>query len=101
MQFRTLPFIALFVAGALASPTEYATHDLEARADCSRILPACNGGHVTGQTNCRCRGQKETCDVWQCPGNGANTVVSLAAGVHPLATTQTPSGAVTPMKPTH
>jgi len=76
MQFLNFSFLAVFVAGVLATPAEYDTRDLETRADCSRILPACNGGKISGQTNCRCRGQKETCDVWNCPG-GAPNVVSV------------------------
>ena len=37
-------------------------------------MPACNGGQVKGQTNCRCKGQKETCDLWTCPGGAPNVV---------------------------
>lgn len=82
MQFSTLPILALFAIGAFAAPStapaanveDIEARSLDARADCSRILPACFGGKVVGQTNCRCRGQKETCDLWTCPGGAPNTV---------------------------
>ncbi|PQE26735.1 signal peptide-containing protein [Rutstroemia sp. NJR-2017a BVV2] len=45
---------------------------LEARVNCGQILPACNGGSVVGQTNCRCQGQVERCDLWSCPGGSPN-----------------------------
>ena len=80
MQFF-VPFFALLATSALAMPNTFETRDveagqLEARANCGQILPACNGGNVVGQTNCRCKGQKETCDLWHCPGDAPN-VVSL------------------------
>jgi len=77
MQFSALPILALFAMGAFAAPTEVETRDLEARQNCGQILPACFGGTLVTQTNCRCPGQKETCDLWTCPGNGRN-VVSLS-----------------------
>jgi len=79
MQFSTLPMLALFAIGALAAPSPAPVQaSLEARVDCSVILPACFGGSVVGQTNCRCSGQKETCDLWSCPGEFNNVV---SAGV--------------------
>lgn len=69
MQFFAIPALALLATGVLAMPNEF-----QPRADCSRILPACNGGKVVGQTNCRCPGQKETCDLWTCPGEAPNAV---------------------------
>ena len=74
MQFFSIPVLAILATGALGMPTEPEAHTLEARADCSTILPACNGGSVVGQTNCRCPGQAETCDLWSCPGGPPNTV---------------------------
>ena len=82
MQFSSLPvaFLSLFAVGALAMPSsnnvEAEARSLGSRADCGSILPACNGGGVVGQTNCRCPGQKETCDLWHCPGGGPNVVSS-------------------------
>ncbi|KAK5659050.1 hypothetical protein OQA88_1137 [Cercophora sp. LCS_1] len=76
MQFSTLPVLALFAIGALAMPSNVEViKSLEARADCGFILPACNGGRVVGQTNCRCPGQKATCDLWSCPGGAPNVMV--------------------------
>ncbi|KAI0168088.1 hypothetical protein BJ166DRAFT_521428 [Pestalotiopsis sp. NC0098] len=75
MKFFAIQAIALLATGVLSVPTEGEPHNIEARVNCGQILPACNGGHVTGQTNCRCSGQKETCDVWSCPGTGPNTVM--------------------------
>jgi len=80
MQFSTLPLLALFALGAMAAPAddlsaiEARDGTIEARVNCNQILPACNGGHVVGQTNCRCKGQHERCDLWTCPGSGPNTV---------------------------
>ncbi|KAK7959314.1 uncharacterized protein PG986_004168 [Apiospora aurea] len=74
MQFFTISAIAFPAAGAAAMPNAAAgEHTLQAR--CAAIFPACNGGHVVGQTSCRCEGQKEKCDVWSCPGDGENTVM--------------------------
>ncbi|KAK3680652.1 hypothetical protein B0T22DRAFT_485879 [Podospora appendiculata] len=53
---------------------------LDVRANCRQILPACYGGHVIGQTNCRCPGQVERCDVWTCPGGSPNTMVCGQSG---------------------
>ncbi|KAJ0103945.1 signal peptide-containing protein [Diaporthe amygdali] len=76
MQFFTIPVLALFAAGTLAMPNNLeSSHSLEARVDCGQILPACNGGSVVGQTNCRCSGQAETCDLWSCPGSSPNVMV--------------------------
>ncbi|CAI4215801.1 unnamed protein product [Parascedosporium putredinis] len=61
-------------------PSNAQEGNLVARADCGHILPACNGGRVVGQTNCRCSGQKETCDLWTCPGGAPNTMVCGQAG---------------------
>ncbi|KAI9049701.1 hypothetical protein LZ554_005855 [Drepanopeziza brunnea f. sp. 'monogermtubi'] len=80
MQFFTLPVFALLATAALGMPAENEARALEARADCSRILPACNGGHVVGQTNCRCSGQKEQCDLWTCPGGKPNVMVCGQSG---------------------
>jgi len=82
MQFSTLPILALFAMGALAAPAANTNvvedaveaRSLEPRVNCGQILPACFGGRVVGQTNCRCKGQKETCDLWTCPGGAPNTV---------------------------
>ncbi|KAF7531579.1 hypothetical protein G7054_g8740 [Neopestalotiopsis clavispora] len=75
MKFFAIPTIALLATSALAAPTDGASHNIEARDQCDTILPACFGGSVVGQTNCRCPGQKETCDLWSCPGTGANTAM--------------------------
>ncbi|KAK0117699.1 hypothetical protein ONS95_012028 [Cadophora gregata] len=78
MKFiTTIEVFALLAAGVLAMPNALESRDLviEARADCTRILPACNGGSIKGQTDCRCPGQKETCDLWLCPGGGPNVMV--------------------------
>lgn len=74
MQFFTIPVIALLATGSLAMPNKLEarnseSHSLEARVDCGQILPACNGGSISGQTNCRCDGQISSCDVWNCPGD--------------------------------
>lgn len=81
MQFTTVSAI-FFAAGALAVPNPLAGENtLQAR--CSANLPACSGGSVVGQTNCRCDGQIPTCDLWSCPGGGnANTAVSTYADKH-------------------
>ncbi|KAK1758785.1 hypothetical protein QBC47DRAFT_435911 [Echria macrotheca] len=84
MQFLTIPVLALLTLGATAAPSAASVEDtgaaIVARADCSRILPACFGGNVVGQTNCRCKGQKETCDLWSCPGGSPNVMVCGQAG---------------------
>ncbi|KAM3072611.1 hypothetical protein ACMFMF_006951 [Clarireedia jacksonii] len=77
MQFLSIPIIALLATSVIAMPNTFEARDaeagqLEARANCGQILPACNGGSVVGQTNCRCNGQKETCDLWHCPGGAPN-----------------------------
>ena len=72
MQFFAIPLFALLTAGALAVP-----HVLETRADCGSILPACAGGSIVGQTDCRCSGQAPTCDLWVCPGDAPNVVSSI------------------------
>lgn len=69
MQFFTISSLAFLAAGALAMPADPKTNPLEARADCGQILPACNGGSISGQTDCRCPGQIASCDVWNCPGD--------------------------------
>lgn len=69
MQFFTISSLAVLAAGALAMPADPKTNPLEARADCGQILPACNGGSISGQTDCRCPGQISSCDVWNCPGD--------------------------------
>ncbi|POS78615.1 hypothetical protein DHEL01_v202991 [Diaporthe helianthi] len=66
MQFSIISFLTLAATGALAMPK---TNPLEARVDCGQILPACNGGSISGQTDCRCPGQVSRCDVWNCPGD--------------------------------
>lgn len=84
MKFIAIPVFALLATGALAMPSnpeapELATRaELEARANCKNILPACNGGKISGKTNCRCKGQKETCDLWTCPGGAPNVVCSCS-----------------------
>ncbi|KAJ4352800.1 hypothetical protein N0V85_009634 [Neurospora sp. IMI 360204] len=83
--FTTIQALALLATGALAMPNnieaaDLAARTLEARVNCGQILPACNGGHVVGQTNCRCSGQKETCDLWTCPGGAPNVMVCGQAG---------------------
>lgn len=83
MQFSTIPVLAFLATGVLALPSNPEAGVVQARADCSRILPACAGGRVAGQTNCRCSGQQGTCDLWTCPGTGANTVVSLLFSIRP------------------
>lgn len=74
MQFSTLSAIALFTVGALAVPAAdvESRNIIEARVDCGRIVPACAGGNIVGQTNCRCKGQRGPCDVWTCPGGDPN-----------------------------
>ncbi|THV44553.1 hypothetical protein BGAL_0618g00020 [Botrytis galanthina] len=84
MQFF-VPLFALLATSVLAIPNTFETRDaeagqLEARVNCGQILPACNGGNVVGQTNCRCSGQKETCDLWHCPGGAPNVMVCGQAG---------------------
>ena len=86
MKFFAIPVFTLLATAALAMPgnpeaPELATRaELEARANCKNILPACNGGKITGQTTCRCSGQKEKCDVWICPGGSPNVMVCGQAG---------------------
>ncbi|RYP52239.1 hypothetical protein DL768_002558 [Monosporascus sp. mg162] len=80
MQFTIVQAIALFVAGAIAMPSNMEAGDLnadniEARVKCRQRLPACAGGHIVGQTNCRCRYQREICDLWTCPGPSPNVMV--------------------------
>ncbi|CAD6448845.1 1fb9f75a-592e-4197-aa15-89d85e07b508 [Sclerotinia trifoliorum] len=75
MQFFTLPIITLLFTSVLAVPTDLESRDLESRANCYKILPACQGGSVSGQTDCRCKGQVGACDVMVCPGSGSNTVM--------------------------
>lgn len=77
MQFSIIPVLAFLAAGAFAMPSEPVearSGELEARVNCGQILPACAGGSVRGQTNCRCSGQAETCDLWTCPGGPPNVV---------------------------
>ena len=69
MQFTTLSIIAFLATVVAAMPNK-----VEARADCSNFVPACFGGSIAGQTNCRCEGQVEKCDLWICPGPSPNTV---------------------------
>ncbi|KAK0652572.1 hypothetical protein B0T16DRAFT_454930 [Cercophora newfieldiana] len=80
MQFSTLSAIAFLAIGAMAAPAEVESRNIEARVNCGQILPACFGGRVVGQTNCRCSGQKETCDLWSCPGGSPNVMVCGQAG---------------------
>ncbi|KAK2030361.1 hypothetical protein LX32DRAFT_559044 [Colletotrichum zoysiae] len=75
MQFFAIPVLALFAAGTLALPNDLEARAIEARVNCGQILPACNGGRVVGQTNCRCSGQVSTCDLWSCPGPSPNVMV--------------------------
>ena len=77
MQSFILPLFALLATSIVAMP-----HELNARADCDVILPACNGGSVVGQTDCRCSGQHPTCDLWTCPGGGPNVVSLRNAVLH-------------------
>jgi hypothetical protein len=90
MQFLSIPVFALLATSVLAMPNSFEARDaeagqLEARADCKNILPACNGGHISGQTNCRCPGQVEKCDVWTCPGGAPNVVSLLSSLSFPTA----------------
>ncbi|KAH8894337.1 hypothetical protein GQ53DRAFT_780361 [Thozetella sp. PMI_491] len=80
MQFFAVPILALLATGAIAMPSDLETRELQARVNCREILPACAGGHISGQTNCRCPGQRETCDLWTCPGAPPNVMVCGQAG---------------------
>ncbi|KZL79723.1 signal peptide-containing protein [Colletotrichum incanum] len=75
MQFFAIPILALLATGTLALPNDLDARAIEARVNCNQILPACNGGSVVGQTNCRCSGQVERCDLWSCPGSAPNVMV--------------------------
>ncbi|KAK2074880.1 hypothetical protein P8C59_009051 [Phyllachora maydis] len=75
MQFSAIPILALLATSVFAMPSQPKAGVLEARVDCNDILPACSGGSVVGQTNCRCSGQAETCDLWHCPGGAPNVMV--------------------------
>lgn len=81
MQFSSLHVLAIFAVGTFAMPNNFETRDLlENRGGCKADKPACNGGHVAGKTNCRCKGQVEPCDLWTCPSsNGVNAVVRFPA----------------------
>lgn len=79
MQFFTIPVVAILATVAMAMPSPSENLDVEARGletrqNCGFIVPACNGGRVVAQTNCRCQGQVERCDLWSCPGGPPNTV---------------------------
>lgn len=77
MQFSTIPFLALLVAGALAAPTELETTEFEARtleARCRANHPLCYGAKKVEGADCRCSGQIEPCGVWSCPGKKNNVV---------------------------
>ncbi|PQE23398.1 signal peptide-containing protein [Rutstroemia sp. NJR-2017a WRK4] len=91
MKFFAVQIIALLATGALALPSQVETSQLEVRDDlppCTNTLPACNGGTLVKQwgTNCRCSGmhptnaEKNTCDVWVCPGTHNNVAVCGADG---------------------
>ncbi|CAG8974650.1 hypothetical protein HYALB_00010746 [Hymenoscyphus albidus] len=76
MQFSHLNILTLLIAGTFALPNDLDTRSImEARADCKKINPACFGGNVVGKTDCRCKGQNGPCDLWKCPGDGANSVM--------------------------
>ncbi|PQE09623.1 signal peptide-containing protein [Rutstroemia sp. NJR-2017a WRK4] len=80
MQFLSIPVFALLATSVLAMPNSFEAREAEAgqlvaRVNCGQILPACNGGHVVGQTDCRCHGQVERCDLWTCPGGAPNVMV--------------------------
>ncbi|GES64196.1 signal peptide-containing protein [Aspergillus terreus] len=79
MRSFTVSILALLATSAVAMP-EASPNMLEARVDCKQIHPACNGGRVVGQTNCRCSGQRERCDLWSCPGGPPNVMVCGQAG---------------------
>ncbi|KAH7411498.1 hypothetical protein BKA64DRAFT_742035 [Cadophora sp. MPI-SDFR-AT-0126] len=72
MQFSALTFLAFVVTGVIAAPT---ADEIFGRANCNDIIPACNGGSISGQTDCRCSGQDAPCDVWHCPGPAPNVAV--------------------------
>ncbi|KAH9464918.1 hypothetical protein MJO29_001409 [Puccinia striiformis f. sp. tritici] len=75
MQFINLSIFAILAAFSAATPTANSVHQLERRQNCGNILPACFGGSVVGQTNCRCPGQVERCDLWTCPGPSTGSMV--------------------------
>ncbi|KAL2062985.1 hypothetical protein VTL71DRAFT_6057 [Oculimacula yallundae] len=78
--FTTIQVLALLTTGVLAMPSTNEARDSVLEARCVANLPACNGGHIVGQTFCRCDGQKETCDLWTCPGGNNNVMVCGQAG---------------------
>lgn len=89
MQFFSIQVLALLATAVVAmpsSPEARALEQLEQRADCGQVLPACNGGTVSGQTDCRCKGQNAPCDLWTCPGGAPNVVSSnpFYLFLHPL-----------------
>ncbi|KLU91026.1 hypothetical protein MAPG_09551 [Magnaporthiopsis poae ATCC 64411] len=55
------------VLSILAAVGVVAANPIEARADCSRGMPSCFGGHIVGQVDCPCNYQKGPCDRWTCP----------------------------------
>ncbi|KAI1264542.1 hypothetical protein F5Y18DRAFT_427671 [Xylariaceae sp. FL1019] len=76
MRFLAVPVMALLATGTIAVPSASSSSSkLEARVDCNNIVPACNGGSVVGQTDCRCPGQVSACDLWSCPGGPPNVMV--------------------------
>ncbi|PLW53946.1 hypothetical protein PCANC_03750 [Puccinia coronata f. sp. avenae] len=79
MQITAVSILAILATLSAAIASD-AHHGLHARADCGNIVPACNGGSIHGQTDCRCRGQQERCDLWSCPGVSTGAMVCGQAG---------------------
>ncbi|EJT71289.1 hypothetical protein GGTG_10548 [Gaeumannomyces tritici R3-111a-1] len=64
MQF--LAALTILAAGVLAVATP---DNLQKRANCNEVLPACAEGHIVGQQACPCPGQHNICDLWACANN--------------------------------
>ncbi|OAV97261.1 hypothetical protein PTTG_07625 [Puccinia triticina 1-1 BBBD Race 1] len=76
MKITTLSIFAMLNAFSAATPAADFLQHLDRRAvNCGSIVPACFGGTIVGQTDCRCKGQVERCDLWTCPDASTKTMV--------------------------
>ncbi|PLW39467.1 hypothetical protein PCASD_07994 [Puccinia coronata f. sp. avenae] len=67
MQMTVVYILAILGTLSITIPVTQAVN-------CNNIVPACNGGSISGKTSCPCRGQTGPCDLWTCPGNNAKAM---------------------------
>ncbi|PLW46336.1 hypothetical protein PCANC_11200 [Puccinia coronata f. sp. avenae] len=75
MQIATIFIVAILATLSAASPAADVHQQLQPRARCGTLHPACDGGSKIGQAQCVCRSQRQICDSWSCPGSTVTTMV--------------------------